>query len=127
VHGTYRCDELIAAFGKRDDVAIVGRIAQHLAQSGHLPGQVAFFDDRVTPHFGDERVLVDWFSRVTHEGDEDVEHTGGDRNRNAVAHQPAVRGLEDVRSERTVRRDWLFLGRHRLSRNSDIFQSFPTR
>ena len=58
-----------------------------------------------------KRVLLDRFTRVPHERDEDVEHTGGNRDRDAVAHQPAVRALEDVRPEPVVRRDWLFLGR----------------
>ena len=85
---------MIPTSGNRDDKAVLAReVVERLAQRRDVSGEVVLFDDNAVPHFAENIVFIDNDLPPLYEQDENVEGFGGERNRDTVAEQEPLDGV----------------------------------
>src|SRR6266851_5812380 len=67
-------------------------LPKRLAQRQDMKAKAALIYHKVRPHFCDQLLLADHFGRAFDEGDENVEGTAADPNRDAVLFEDPLRG-----------------------------------
>lgn len=89
-------DEAVAPLG----MGLDRRVAQLLAQEEDQLGEVFFLDHHVGPERVDELLLAQDAARLLHQLHEQVHRLGHQRNRDSLAKQHALRGVEPEAAER---------------------------
>jgi hypothetical protein len=98
--GSDRCDEPVAAFGHRIDVAdAVDALSERLSQRGDVLSEVVLFDETIWPHTFDQFVFGDDMPAKLDEDEQRVEGFGGEGDDVALCGQQAVVCVQLERTE----------------------------
>ena len=106
-----RNDELVPAARNRGDDPLTARLfGQSLAKGRDLKGEASFVDDRIGPHFSQDRFLVHDDAAAFHESGEQVERLRCQRDGLSFPQKSSSPDVERERSEEICR-----CGRHLAS------------